>query len=196
MISPDGIDTRFCPPAASPLAELIVERNYHCGVEIGVWLGGSSKLLLDLPMIEHLYMVDPWNSAYQYGTNYDQGQFDTFYQSVCELLNHYDSRKTILRMTSEEASKVLPKNLDFVYIDGDHTTEGVTADIGFYRNSINPKGILCGDDFNFSSVANAVLAMFGAKIKMKDYGFIAKQDGRLIPARVPNRFWYVEEADL
>lgn len=192
----DGVDSRLCPPAATPLGELIIERNYNCGVELGIWLGASSKFLLDLPMIEHLYMVDPWSPAYQYGTNYTAEQFEGFYRSVKELIERYGKRKTILRMDSTAAKSLIPKEQDFVFIDADHSFKSVIDDINNYRYHIRKDGILCGDDFHFRRVNDAVTAVFGSKVKTKDYGFISKEDGRLFPATIPNRFWYVEYSDL
>jgi|ETNvirenome_6_85_1030632.scaffolds.fasta_scaffold109705_2 predicted O-methyltransferase YrrM len=48
------------------------------------------------------------------------------------------------------------RSFDFVFIDADHTTEGVLADIAAWRDKVRPGGMLCGHDTHFPSVAAAI----------------------------------------
>jgi hypothetical protein len=61
-----------------------------------------------------------------------------------------------LRMTSMEGSNLVPDNLDFVYIDGDHSIEGVTSDIETWYPKVKKGGLLGGHDANEPSVMQAL----------------------------------------
>ena len=55
-------------------------------------------------------------------------------------------------------------NVSMVFIDADHSYEGVLSDIKFAK-SINAK-IICGDDYSFEGVKRAVDENFGNSVIM------------------------------
>ena len=124
------------------------------GAEIGVWRGKTSLALLQrLPRLE-LVMVDPWevpekgDSYYDSDktSRYDKEKFDQAYQQVKEKVQ---ARNAIIeRMTSCEASqKYDDYSFDFVFIDGDHSYEGVKRDIHLWKPKVKPGGWLIGHDY-------------------------------------------------
>lgn len=46
------------------------------------------------------------------------------------------------------AALVKPESADFVFIDADHSYEGIVADIAAWRKIVKPGGILAGHDFD------------------------------------------------
>jgi hypothetical protein len=137
------------------------------GAEIGVFMGWMSKFLLHRPDI-HLTMVDPWEadgSSYADGTGDFHAELSAEQQSRCmesalDATEFAADRRTVLRKRSVDAAReVADGSLDFVFIDGDHSYEGVRADIAAWRGKVKPGGLLGGHDYaspKFPGVADAV----------------------------------------
>jgi hypothetical protein len=86
------------------------------------------------------------------------------------LAEPYRGRSNILFMTTADASRhVDDGSLDFVFIDADHSTEGVRADINAWRPKIRAGGVLFGHDYNMKSVRDAVQSVYkGWQISLGD----------------------------
>lgn len=52
------------------------------------------------------------------------------------------------------------ESIDFLFIDGDHSTEAVTRDIDIWFPKVKKGGVISGDDINWSSVKDAVESKF------------------------------------
>src|SRR3990167_266405 len=195
-------------PSAMPLAELILERGYKRGVEVGVWVGTSSRLLLNLPCIEKLYLVDPW-LTYPEVTK-TQEEIDGYARYVYETTAKFGDRVEIFRMWSLQGACHVPANLDFVYLDGAHDYYNVRNDIMAWRFHIRKEGILCGDDYSYEPYGNkhgfnfevhkAVNQFFGDVVKFRPMGCMEKNEpaeDTIVEVRTySKRFWYVEYEDL
>lgn len=195
-------------PSAAPLAEIILERGYKRGVEVGVWIGTSSRLLLNLPSIEKLYLVDPW-LTYPEVTK-TQEEIDSYARYVIQTTAHFRERVEIFRTWSLQGAMLVPENLDFVYLDGAHDYYNVRNDIMAWRFHVGKKGILCGDDYSYEpygdkhgfnfEVDKAVNQFFGDVVKFRPMGCMEKNEpaeNTTVEVRTySKRFWYVEEADL
>lgn len=197
---------------AVPLASLIVTRDYSRGAEVGVWRGDSSNLILGLPMIEKLYMVDPW-SKFKKSLS-PQPVFDYIYEQVKKRVEPYGERASIIRRLSVQAASIVPKDLDFVFIDASHDYESVKDDIQAWRDHIRPGGVLTGDDYdlgfnrNDMTVHIAVNEAFGNRVKFipsccyiqskaeNNGSFEKAEDGTPYVSFFDKRFWYVEYEDL
>lgn len=141
------------------------QRLLNKGVEIGVWKGEFSELLLSKWKGKRLYSVDPWkqfsDEEYIDDMNISQKEFDDIYESVCKRLSPYGSRASIIRKTSEEAAKDFTDGeLDFVYLDGLHNYEGVKEDIKYWYPKIKKGGMLCGHDYINGTIGKTA---FGVK---------------------------------
>jgi len=104
------------------------------GVEIGVDQAETSVFLLDNMKLEHLYCIDPYN------------QRDSRYEKAQNLLKKYDNC-TLIRAASHEASSIVPDNLDFVFIDGDHSYEAVLLDFEDWVPKVRSGGLVSGHDW-------------------------------------------------
>ena len=190
---------------ATPLATLILDRDYKRGVEVGVWVAHSSRLILGLPPVEKLYMVDAWR-VYKKCVGPQPG-LDAMYDFVCSVTERFGERAEILRMFSVDAAKVVPKDLDFVFLDASHDYESVKEDIEAWRDHVRPGGVLSGDDYDLYPIPHSmevhkvVDELFGDHVKFIPF-VGGKQNypyGTVSPDMVtgfPRRFWYVEYEDL
>lgn len=138
------------------------------GAEVGVCTGETSELLLrGLPNL-HLYLVDPWREPVP-GTDYwktgagdstmTQGMFDGVLERTAARTAFAAHRRTIVPCESAEAAAFVPDDLDFVFIDGDHSFSGVMQDLETWWPRVAETGILTGHDYgnpNFPDVKLAV----------------------------------------
>ncbi|MDP3697256.1 MAG: class I SAM-dependent methyltransferase, partial [Candidatus Taylorbacteria bacterium] len=61
----------------------------------------------------------------------------------------------------------IKEELDFVYIDGNHSYDYVKKDLELYWDKVKKGGALTGDDFNIKDIARAVFEF--SKEKNQDF---------------------------
>jgi predicted O-methyltransferase YrrM len=134
------------------------------GVEIGVYFGENSKSILDNLDIKKLYLVDPYEEGLVGIKEKNAPQF--IRNGAYSLLHSHSSKIEWIKKKSQDAVEDVPDNLDFVYIDGDHSYEGAKRDIELYWPKIKEGGILAGHDFDNENVAKAVKDYFEGRDNM------------------------------
>lgn len=122
------------------------------GAEVGVSQGAFSELLLDSWRGRELFSIDPWKEFsqddYRDLTNVKQENQDQYFAETTRKLSRFGSRSTVMRMTSEKASKEFSDGqLDFVYLDAQHHYEAVKQDIALWHPKVRGGGILAGHDY-------------------------------------------------
>lgn len=128
-----------------PMVQYIKNNNMNrslVGCEIGVMYGDNAlNMLLNLPL-ERLYLIDP--NLYK-----ARNRLKKFNHKIVELPWRSDIA----------VSNIADESLDFCYIDGDHSYEGVKRDIELYYPKLKWGGVLGGHDFSgtFLGVIRAVL---------------------------------------
>jgi tetratricopeptide (TPR) repeat protein len=142
------------------------------GTEIGVQRGNFSELLLRQWRGGLLYSVDPWRefraADYADVANVSQAHHDEFYRTAIQRLMPFQHRSVIWRMTSKEASGLVrDQALDFCYLDGDHSLQGVREDIRLWYPKIKAGGILGGHDY-IPDGAHAV-GVFGVRSAVREF---------------------------
>jgi predicted O-methyltransferase YrrM len=73
-----------------------------------------------------------------------------------------DTVELIASDSAAAAERFAPHAVDFAFIDADHSYDAVKRDIAAWRPRIKPGGILAGHDRMRSSVAQAVIEVFGS----------------------------------
>lgn len=118
------------------------------GAEIGVQNGVFSQVLLESdPFMLHL--VDCWE--HQKGdyeadpANYSQPVQDEMHRQVSSIFKN-DPRVSIHRMYSHRAHLEIGE-LDWIYLDANHTLAGVSTDLSLWGPHIRPGGCIMGHDF-------------------------------------------------
>jgi predicted O-methyltransferase YrrM len=135
-------------------------------VEIGSWQGYSTSFLARAVKDSgngKLYAIDHFKGNVGKESRYVVGKKDlSDLQSLFEVnmqrLGVKDSVE-LLAMPNEEAAQVVSsKKVRFLFIDGDHTREGVERDIALFFPLLVPGAIVVFDDFTgaFPGVVDAV----------------------------------------
>lgn len=117
-------------------------------IEVGVWRGDFSKLLLDTWHGQKLTLVDPWRVLDDY-TDYLNGTDRNIdYDICCQKLACHAGRWDTLRFLSEEAASYCKDDLfDFVYIDANHEYEYISRDLRLWYPKVRSGGIFAGHDY-------------------------------------------------
>jgi Methyltransferase domain len=141
--------------------DLAIAEKAETIVEIGVYGGRLSRMLLKVPTLKELFLVDSWKGS---SPNRQPPHFlvwtDAEMAVVARKVKAWASQNKkvkVLHMSSvRAAAKFGNESLDFVYIDGDHTFQGVTADIESWLPKLRMGGVLSGDDYYMPSVHAAI----------------------------------------
>ncbi len=142
--------------------------------------------------------VDPYLAGYDHqdifcqdvqrlmGSVNQQAAMDRLYAVVDYKLNKFDERAKLIRKKSDEAALLFPNHsVDLIYIDGDHTYDGVMKDLNAWWDKVNHQaGVICGDDFSWSGVKKACDDFFNDK-KLQ-YGVISRNGYENLPV------WYYD----
>jgi hypothetical protein len=118
------------------------------GCEVGIWEGRTSKKLLErLPNL-FLHMVDPWKKeGIQFRKPKSEKIIKAAYLETLKNVEFAKNRCNILRMTSLQAFDIFDdSSLHFVYIDADHTYDGVKQDIQLWWPKVTH--VLIGHDYD------------------------------------------------
>jgi hypothetical protein len=124
------------------------------GCEIGVWKGEFSCEILFKTNPEKLILIDPWlhKPEYKerwYGSKSSQDKMDKIYKDVC-IWHGTNKVVDIIRGTVDD----LKCNVDWIYIDGDHSEEPCYKDLVTSYPYVKKMFIV--DDYEWDGVKNAV----------------------------------------
>ena len=134
------------------LEKFILQHNLKRGAEIGVWQGETSSHILKNTDC-FLYLVDLWSSSAKYKKwNQEKNKRITL-----KRIKKSQNSKILQGVRWDVAQQIQDQELDFVFIDGDHSTEGVRNDIQAYTPKIKQGGYIMGHDWDWQSVKTAVL---------------------------------------
>lgn len=136
-----------------------IAKNYQkralTGVEIGVAQAYNAESILESLPIKKLYLVDPYMPYLEAYGWVDPRQH---FLMARKRLSRFEEKVVFIKKKSSEAVDDVPNNLDFVYIDGNHSYEFVRKDIELYYPKVSRGGVLGGHDFyaSFLGVCRAV----------------------------------------
>ena len=141
------------------------------GAEIGVWMGNTSTQFLKKGL-KKFYMVDSYStepykentemSFQEYIAKYSKitgeiapAGFQKYYDRVyAEINSRFKTHKEveICRMLSNEwFEKYSDVELDWIYVDGDHSYEGCLSDLENSLKAVKPGGLILGDDYGWTN---------------------------------------------
>ena len=133
------------------------------GAEIGVCMAASTEYFaINIKNLKKLYAVDnypsytDWNGTVM--TEYIQNRFK---DHAANRIKPYAVVEAVYE-SSEEFAQHSPQ-LDFVFIDGDHSYEGVMRDLENYYPLVRSGGIVSGHDFKLRAVGSALNDFFKNK---------------------------------
>jgi predicted O-methyltransferase YrrM len=107
-------------------------------LEIGTYQGVSAARIAGVLATDGvLYCVDPWPQT--------EGRENNPCYSICQRHLRRSSVRNhirILRGYSREMASQMPDQLDFAFIDGDHSWEGIKTDWAIVSEKIIPGGVV------------------------------------------------------
>ena len=134
--------------------DFIQGAQIQTAAEIGVYRGDfASALLEQCSDISRYYMIDPWRHLENWNkpANQDDDVFERFFQETKTKTDFAAARRVILRgKTTDVVDEIRDSELDFAYIDGDHTLKGIAIDLIRIYPKVKPDGFIGGDDFTAS----------------------------------------------
>lgn len=174
------------PARYETLASWANEFGWTKGAELGVFDGRTHLYLLDHCPQLHLIGVDVWGAP-----GFKEGPTKSGERCMCTYCSETRASRrarTISQMeddvfakadkwrstlivgeTVAAAERVEDGCLNFVFVDGDHSEEGVGADIRAWLPKVRVGGRLVGHDANMRSVMNAVFKNLAAEsVKFAD----------------------------
>ena len=122
-------------------------KNATCA-EIGVRTGKFSTQILEYTKPKELYLIDTWSGGEVLTDEvYTDEVAKQYYDEVTKKFAKNEKVK-IIKSRSAEASKQFPDSFfDWIYIDGDHSYQGVKADLEAYFDKVKSGGFITGDDY-------------------------------------------------
>jgi methyltransferase family protein len=142
-----------CPISRLQLLQLLPKGGE--GAEIGVAKGEFSQPLLDVVKPGRLHLIDPWEHQRRAdytkdGNNVGDVEQEQRYQRVVtQFAEHIRAGRVVVhRAYSQDVAAVFAdEQLDWIYIDGLHSYDGVRSDLDQYKSKVKPGGLIMGHDY-------------------------------------------------
>jgi hypothetical protein len=156
---------------AQILLDLLRSRRQELltGAEVGVFTGESSAVLLAGLPRALLYLVDAWRppwtgdprqSTHDPYLTLTREEWALRRRIALESTQFAEDRRVVIEAELLQAAKAVPGDLDFVFLDADHSYEGTLRAIERYWPKLAPeRGLMSGHDYGFlefPGVAEAV----------------------------------------
>jgi predicted O-methyltransferase YrrM len=131
-----------------------LKNSDSCVVEIGSYLGASSCFLAEGLKSGRIYCIDTWqNDAMTEGSKDTYTEFKkntrTYKDKIIDLRGwSYDMIDTI---------KALNKPIDLLFIDGDHSYEGVKKDWDLYSPMLKKGSVVIFHDYGWAEGVQKVI---------------------------------------
>jgi len=125
--------------------------KHSVGVEIGVFRGNFSQVLLQETAPRAMYLVDPWrhqpDAVYRDACNRTNRAFRAIYRKVRRRFARY-ANVHIIKAKSLQAVRMFDDaSFDWIYIDGNHAYEAVRDDLTAWWPKVKPGGTFAGHDY-------------------------------------------------
>lgn len=140
------------------------ELNY---LEIGIYEGGSLCFMMQNKKIRNVVGIDPF---------YFPGQLDNLNKNLDKFNLHQTNVKIIEKYSTDESAVTdltsFIDGVDVLFIDGDHTHNGVIYDFETYHRFVNKGGYIVFDDYQdyrWSPEVRGAVDLILDKIKNGDY---------------------------
>lgn len=135
-------------------AELIRLVGVQRMAEVGVYRGEFAAAMLNgCEGLARYYMVDPWRHLDDWNkpANHEDSVLSAFMEEAKARTDFAAGKRVILRgKTTEVIDQIADGELDFAYIDADHTLKGIAIDLIRVFPKVRVGGIVGGDDFTRS----------------------------------------------
>jgi predicted O-methyltransferase YrrM len=127
--------------------------NGHA-VEIGTFSGENAVIMAKY--FNRVVTIDPWLNGYDKDDHASSADMAEVEKKYFERTAWFPNISHLKLTSLEGAKEFKDESLDFVYLDGDHQTDAVVADIDAWKPKIRKGGILAGHDINIKNVYDAM----------------------------------------
>lgn len=144
-----------------PQLDAVFREDIKVVIEIGSWLGKSTRYFAEKVGTDgKVYAIDTWLGSDEEKEHQVDPRLKKLYQLFLSNIKQsgFANRVVPFRMKSQEAAIALNVKGDLIYIDGAHDYKSVYEDILAWKDHLNEGGVLCGDDWEWKSVRDAVRA--------------------------------------
>lgn len=163
-------DTRDEMIAAIPKGGMIAE--------LGVFKGEFSLKIDEICQPKELILIDSWSGTHIYSGdvngNHKNGvrQYytgDELYNITVENVNKFKNPASIIRLTTDILGSFSNDTFDMIYIDADHSYEGVLKDLINAYNKIKNAGYIMGHDYEHNIDKTNNSYNFGVKKAVDEF---------------------------
>jgi predicted O-methyltransferase YrrM len=169
------VENWFTDTSCATLADLVRSVADVPGriVELGSWEGRSTLAIADATA-RPIHAVDTWLGAPSDSYQREQVKTRDVYAAWCANLADHP-HVTSYRMDWLAYSQLEQCPVALVFIDADHTTPEVSAQIDMFRPLMSPGGIICGDDYPMRPVSRAVRSRlrYGVTVTGRVWSWVA-----------------------
>jgi hypothetical protein len=131
--------------------------------ELGIFKAEFSEVILKKLSPSELFLVDLFPeemcSGDKDGNNIVFVNLDNLYPKIVSKFNRYKQVKVIKSYTSDFLNSLDDGYLDAVYIDADHSYEGVKCDLDLSLKKVKSGGIIMGHDYTHNMFPGVVKAV-------------------------------------
>lgn len=158
----DGGIALFAEPAVIPgwfhhgtkILQLIEEYRPKICVELGTWQGASA-----IPVARSiqrwggtLTCIDTWSGELNEDGGSESGKAPVMLLSCARRMVEAGlANVRLIPAMTVEAARYWSEPIDFLYVDADHSYEGVKADLEVWYPHVKPGGFVLGDDYGNTS---------------------------------------------
>ena len=138
------------------------------GAEVGVQAGDFSEVLSD-GWLGKLLLIDCWehqSKEYNDKGNVGQQEQDKLYLSVQKRFEEQKWITVWKRYSLDAAAHVADGQLDFVYLDGNHSKDAVAEDLEAWLPKVRLGGIFAGHDYLDAELS---FGSFGVKSAVTEF---------------------------
>lgn len=143
----------------SQIEYLIRKNNIDTVIEVGCWLGASTRHIAScLPSWGKVYAVDSWSgSRIRQEMDLPKDSSIVYQQFLSNVIHAGLTGKIIpIIMDGSRAAKTLAVTPGLVYIDSSRDSESIYNDLRAWYPFVQGRGILCGDDWKWEGTQLAV----------------------------------------
>lgn len=150
------------------ISNIINKNSFTSFIEIGVAFGGHLEEILNNTKIDKVYAIDSYKLSETTTDNFkksdqsyfNQDDYDELYLFTKKRLSKLGNIVNFIREDSKDALKYIDdESVDIIFIDAEHSYNGVKNDIKNWIKKVKKGGIISGHDYdhpNFPGVKIAI----------------------------------------
>jgi len=128
------------------------------GLEIGICKGENIVHFLEQTnRIDKIYCIDPYLPYMDWVGPVTQEDMDLWYDITIKNFAPHADKIVMYKEASDKCVNKFENNqFDYIFIDGDHSYQGVTNDLNNFYDKLKMGGIFSGHDINLPDVQRAL----------------------------------------